>query len=59
MTKAQQFVLFLSVLFLTGCAAKMELTHTGFLANYDQLVPSKTIKGMHIYKNEAVNIKET
>ena len=59
MTKTPPLVFLLSVLLLTGCATKMEVTHTGFLANYDQLVPSKTIKGMHIYKNEAVNIKET
>jgi len=59
MTFAQKFVVCLSILFLCGCAAKMKLTQTGFLADYDQLVQSETFKGMRIYKNKAIDINKT
>jgi len=59
MSKTQRFVVCLSILLLTGCATKMKLTQTGFLTDYDQLVQSDSTKGMRIYKNDAVNIKET
>lgn len=58
MLKTLTLLLTVSVVFLTGCASKMELTQTGFLSNYDQLVQSETVEGMRFYRNEAINIQK-
>lgn len=41
-----------------GCAGrKVEMTQSGFLNNYDQLVANEELDGMKIYRNENVDVK--
>ena len=44
---------------LTGCAVKqMELTESGFLSGYSDLVEDEELEGMRVYRNPNVNIAE-
>ena len=50
-------VYFMFFVLICGCATKkIELTHSGFLSNYNQLQDDEQLEGMKIFRNETVDI---